>query len=133
VHEAFSHQGIRFDDLAAPAFARLLLLRVPAAVRTFEATAAAFRALKPALVCLENQAGGLGRPVVAAARAEGAPAVAIPPALLYSGLFRLKPATSGADPEFEPIDLPAASDGDLAPRLAALLKEMAAPPVGGGD
>jgi hypothetical protein len=83
MEEAFSHRGVRFADLSAPDLARTVLLQLPWAVRVYEEASAVLRAARPAVVCLYNESGGLGRAVIAACRAAGVPTVGIQHGILY--------------------------------------------------
>jgi hypothetical protein len=83
VAEAFSHRGVRFVDLSMLDLARTVLLQLPWAVRVYEEAAEVLRAVRPSVVCLYNESGGLGRAVIAAARAAGVPSVGIQHGILY--------------------------------------------------
>lgn len=67
VHDAFTHRGVAFADLAATQLARLLLLALPRAVEEYEAVGEALRALAPAVVCLDEER----RAALAACQATG--------------------------------------------------------------
>jgi hypothetical protein len=81
--DAFSHAGVRFADLSAPDLAGTLLLQLPWAVRVYEEAAEVLAREKPAAICLYNESGGLGRAVIAAARAAAVPSVGIQHGILY--------------------------------------------------
>jgi hypothetical protein len=83
VEEAFSHRGVRFADLSRLDLARTVLLQLPWAVRVYEEAAEVFASVRPAAVCLYNESGGLGRAVIAAARAAGVRSVGIQHGILY--------------------------------------------------
>jgi hypothetical protein len=83
VHEAFSHRGVLFADLAAPDLAATLLLQVPWAVRCYEEMAAALDHLRPDTVCLYAESSGWGRAAVAACQSHGVPSVAVQHGILY--------------------------------------------------
>jgi CDP-Glycerol:Poly(glycerophosphate) glycerophosphotransferase len=83
VHQAFSHRGVAFADLAAPDLAGTLLLQVPWAVRSYEEMGAALDHLRPRAVCLYAESSGWGRAAVAAARSRGIATVAVQHGILY--------------------------------------------------
>jgi hypothetical protein len=83
VQEAFSHKGVRFADLSAPDLARTVLLQLPWAVRVYEEAAEVLQQVRPSVVCLYNEAGGLGRAVIAAARAAAVPSVGVQHGIVY--------------------------------------------------
>ena len=83
LHDAFSHRGCGFADLAAPDLAGTLLLQLPWAVRSCEEMAAALRAVKPNLLCLYAESSGWGRAALAAARRAGVRSVALQHGILY--------------------------------------------------
>jgi hypothetical protein len=83
VREAFSHRGVRFDDLSAPDLAATLLLQLPWAVRSYEEMASVLGAVRPAAVCLYAESSGWGRAALAACRAAGVPTVAVQHGILY--------------------------------------------------
>jgi UDP-N-acetylglucosamine 2-epimerase len=60
-----------------------VLLQLPWAVRVYEEAAEVLGAARPSVVCLYNESGGLGRAVIAAARAAGVPSVAVQHGILY--------------------------------------------------
>ena len=83
LEEAFSHAGVRFADLCAPDLAGTVLLQLPWAVRVYEETAEVLLHQRPSVICLYNESGGLGRAVIAAARAAGVPTVGLQHGILY--------------------------------------------------
>ena len=83
LHEAFSHRGVRFDDLAQADLAGTLLLQIPWAVRSYEEMAQALQQSRPGVVCLYAESSGWGRAAVAACRAHGVPSVGIQHGILY--------------------------------------------------
>ncbi len=80
VHESFSHRGVAFFDLAEADLAGLLLSRLPAAVRLYEAATEWFLASRPKAVLLAVPARDDRRTLLAAARAAGVPSVVLRPA-----------------------------------------------------
>jgi len=86
-HEAFSHAGVAFADLAEPDLAGTLLLQLPWAVRCYEEMASALEALGPAVVCLYAEGSGWGRAAEAACQAAGVPTVAIQHGIIYPRYF----------------------------------------------
>jgi hypothetical protein len=86
-HEAFSHRGVPFFDLAQRDLAGTLLLQLPWAVRSYEEMRAALRATQPALVLLYAESSGWGRAAVAACRAQGVPSLALQHGILYPGYY----------------------------------------------
>jgi len=86
-HEAFTHRGVTFFDLAQRDLAGTLLLQLPWAVRSYEEMAAALRATHPALVLLYAESSGWGRAAVAACRAHGVPSLALQHGILYPGYY----------------------------------------------
>ena len=83
LEEAFTHAGVRFADLSGPDLAGTLLLQLPWAVRVYEETAEVLARERPAVLCLYNEAGGLGRAAIAAARASSVPTVGIQHGIIY--------------------------------------------------
>lgn len=83
LRDAFRHRDVVFEDLMADGLARTLLLQLPWAVRVYEEVTEMLRDVKPAVLCLYNEAGGLGRAAVAACRAEGVPTVALQHGIIY--------------------------------------------------
>lgn len=83
VREAFSHRGVRFDDLCAGDLAATVLLQLPWAIRSFEEMAAVLRAARPQVACLYAESSGWGRAALAACRAAGVPTVAVQHGILY--------------------------------------------------
>ncbi len=86
-HEAFSHRGVAFFDLAQRDLAATLLLQLPWAVRSYEEMRAALQATRPALVLLYAESSGWGRAAVAACRAHGVPTLALQHGILYPGYY----------------------------------------------
>ncbi|MGE0452861.1 MAG: UDP-N-acetylglucosamine 2-epimerase [Vicinamibacteria bacterium] len=80
---AFSHRGVRFDDLGEPALAGTLLLQVPWAVRSIEEARAALVATRPSVLALYAESSGWGRAALVAARELGVPALGIQHGILY--------------------------------------------------
>jgi len=80
VHESFSHRGVAFFDLAEADLAALLLSRLPAAVRLYEAATEWLLAARPKVVLLALPARDDRRTLLAAARAAGVPSVVLRPA-----------------------------------------------------
>jgi len=85
--EAFSHRGVRFEDLCRADLAGTLLLQLPWAVRSYEEMRRALLHVRPAVVCLYAESSGWGRAVVAACRAEGIPSVGIQHGILYPSYY----------------------------------------------
>jgi len=83
VHEAFSHRGVPFFDLARPDLAATLLLQLPWAVRCYEEMAEALERISPSLVVLYAESSGWGRAAVAACRARGVATLALQHGILY--------------------------------------------------
>ncbi|HET7292533.1 MAG TPA: CDP-glycerol glycerophosphotransferase family protein [Vicinamibacteria bacterium] len=86
-HEAFSHRGVAFLDLAQRDLAATLLLQLPWAVRSYEEMSAALEATRPGLVLLYAESSGWGRAAVAACRAQGVPTLALQHGILYPGYY----------------------------------------------
>jgi len=84
---AFSHAGVRFDDLSRQDLAATLLLQLPWAVRSYEEMRAVLERLRPDAVCLYAESSGWGRAAVAAARHAGVPSVAIQHGIIYPRYF----------------------------------------------
>ena len=103
----------------------MLLASPPRALEVYEQTLDALRRLGPAAICLQNQDGGVGRAVVAAARAAGIRTIVIPPSLLYPKIYRLRLAAAEATPQFEDVEMPGGRDADIHRRLAQLLADVA--------
>jgi len=80
VHESFSHRGVAFFDLAEADLAGLLLSRLPAAIRLYEAATEWLLAARPNAVLLAVPARDDRRTLLAAARAAGVPTVVLRPA-----------------------------------------------------
>jgi len=80
VHESFAHRGVAFFDLAEADLAGLLLSRLPAAVRLYEAAAEWLLAARPKAVLLAVPGRDDRRTLLAAARAAGVPSVVLRPA-----------------------------------------------------
>jgi len=80
LHESFSHRGVAFLDLAQADLAGLLLSRLPAAVRLYEAATEWLLAARPKAVLLAVPARDDRRTLLAAARAAGVPSVVLRPA-----------------------------------------------------
>ena len=87
MHEAFTHRGVAFDDLAEEDLAGTLLLQLPWAVRCYEEMTAALQAVRPAAVCLYAEGSGWGRAAVAACRGAGVPTLAIQHGIIYPRYF----------------------------------------------
>jgi hypothetical protein len=83
MREAFSHRGVRFDDLCAADLAATLLLQLPWAIRSFEEMANVLRVVGPQAVCLYAESSGWGRAALAACRVAGVPTVALQHGILY--------------------------------------------------
>ena len=79
VHESFAHRGVAFFDLAESDLAGLLLARLPAAVRLYEAAAEWLLAARPKAVLLAVRSRDDRRTLLAAAQAAGAPSVVLRP------------------------------------------------------
>lgn len=95
--EAFSHRGVRFDDLALPDLAGTLLLQLPWAVRSYAEMARALKLARPAVVCLYAESSGWGRAVVAACRAAEVPTLGIQHGILYPTYYSYRHAADEAD------------------------------------
>jgi len=85
--QAFSHRGVRFDDIAEPALAGTLLLQLPWAVRSIEEARAALVATRPAVLALYAESSGWGRAALVAARELGVPTLGIQHGILYPGYY----------------------------------------------
>jgi hypothetical protein len=83
LHEAFSHRGVPFFDLARGDLAATLLLQLPWAVRCYEEMAETLEAVAPSLVVLYAESSGWGRAAVAACRARGVRSLALQHGILY--------------------------------------------------
>lgn len=112
--EAFSHRGVRFDDLCAADLAGTLLLQLPWAVRSYEEARRAIEHLQPAVICLYAESSGWGRAVVAASRAAGVGSVGIQHGILYPGYYSYRHEADEAD---SPIPDRTAVFGDAARRF----------------
>lgn len=86
-HEAFSHRGVSFFDLAQADLAATLLLQLPWAVRSYEEMSTALEATRPGLALLYAESSGWGRAAVAACRAHGVPSLALQHGILYPGYY----------------------------------------------
>lgn len=84
---AFSHRGVRFDDLSAEDLGRTLLHQVPWAARCLLEFEAAYQALDPRLVCLYAESSGLGRAAIEAARALKIRSLGVQHGILYPNYF----------------------------------------------
>lgn len=87
LRESLAHSGVSFADLAAPDVAATLLLQLPWAVRSYEESVEALRALRPDVLCLYAESSGWGRAALAAARDQGVPSVALQHGILYPTYF----------------------------------------------
>jgi hypothetical protein len=87
VRGAFSHAGVRFDDLTAADLAGMLLLQAPWAVRCYEEMRAAVAALRPRVVALYAEDSGWGRATEAACREAGVPTVGVQHGILYPNYY----------------------------------------------
>jgi hypothetical protein len=128
-HVSFSHRDVPFADLVAPGLARMMRLELPEVLGVYEDARAALESLRPAVLCLRNEAGGVGRATVAAAHAARIPTLVIPPDLLYSRVHRL---LGGDEPRFEDVALGAGTSAD-APRLVARIVRQTASPAPESD
>ena len=79
VHESFAHRGVAFFDLAEADLAGLLLSRLPAAVRLYEAATEWLLAARPKAVLLAVPGRDDRRTLLAAARAAGVRSVVLRP------------------------------------------------------
>ncbi|HSB60801.1 MAG TPA: hypothetical protein VLI67_03725, partial [Vicinamibacteria bacterium] len=79
VHESFTHRGVAFFDLAESDLAGLLLARLPAAVRLYEAAAEWLLAARPKAVLLAVRSRDDRRTLLAAAHAAGTPSLVLRP------------------------------------------------------
>lgn len=80
VHESFAYRGVAFFDLAEADLAGLLLSRLPAAVRLYEAATEWLLAARPKAVLLAVPGRDDRRTLLHAARASGVPSVVLRPA-----------------------------------------------------
>jgi hypothetical protein len=71
VHQSFTHRGVGFFDLAGADLAGLLLKRLPAAVRLYEAAAEWLERTRPPVVVLAVPSRDDRRTLLSAARAAG--------------------------------------------------------------
>jgi hypothetical protein len=85
--QAFSHRGVRFDDIGEPALAGTLLLQVPWAARSLEEARAALVAVRPSVLALYAESSGWGRAALQAARELGVPTLGIQHGILYPRYF----------------------------------------------
>lgn len=97
LQEAFSHRGVRFDDLAGADLAGTLLLQIPWAVRSYEEMSQVLEEARPAVVCLYAESSGWGRAAVAACRAHGIPSVGIQHGILYPKYYSYRHEADEAD------------------------------------
>lgn len=81
--DALTHAGVRFGDLCAADVASTFLEQLPWAVRSYEETKEALRALDPDVLVAYAESSGWGRVAIAAARSAGVPSVAMQHGLLY--------------------------------------------------
>lgn len=79
VHQSFNHRGVGFFDLAGADLAGLLLARLPAAVRLYEAAAEWLRRTMPPALVLAVPSRDDRRTLLAAARAAGVPSIVLRP------------------------------------------------------
>ena len=79
VHESFSHRGVPFFDLAEGDLAGLLLARLPAAVRLYEAAREWLAAARPRAVLVAVRSRDDRRAFFAAATAAGVPSIQLRP------------------------------------------------------
>jgi len=77
VHESYAHRGIGFADLAEHDLDRVLLGRLPEAVRLLEAASERIDAVRPAAVLVAGWPRDDRRCLVAAARIHAVPAVVV--------------------------------------------------------
>jgi hypothetical protein len=87
LRSAFSHRGVSFDDLSQEDFGRTLLHQVPWAARSLLEFEAAFKELKPRLVCLYAESSGLGRAAIESARALKVKTLGVQHGILYPNYF----------------------------------------------
>lgn len=80
VHESFAHRGVAFFDEAEADLAGLLLARLPAAVRLYEAAFERLAAGRPKALLLAVPSRDDRRTLLAAARAAGVPSIVLRPA-----------------------------------------------------
>jgi hypothetical protein len=79
VHQSFTHRGVGFFDLARADLAGLLLARLPAAVRLYEAAAEWLHRTRPPALVLVVPSRDDRRTLLAAARAAGVPSIVLRP------------------------------------------------------
>jgi hypothetical protein len=79
VHQSFTHRGVGFFDLAGADLAGLLLARLPAAVRLYEAAVEWLRRTRPPALVLAVPSRDDRRTLLAAARAAGVPTIVLRP------------------------------------------------------
>jgi hypothetical protein len=79
VHQSFTHRGVGFFDLAGADLAGLLLARLPAAVRLYEAAAEWLRRTRPAALVLVIPSRDDRRTLLAAASAAGVLSIVLRP------------------------------------------------------
>jgi hypothetical protein len=96
-HEAFSHRGVPFLDLAGSDLAGTLLLQLPWAVRCCEEMSEVLARVEPALVVLYAESSGWGRAALGACRARGVPSLAIQHGILYPRYYSYLHAADEAD------------------------------------
>ncbi len=123
-HESFSHREISFADLAAADFARMLLHELPEMLAVYESALATLDRLRPAAVCLRNQAGAPSRAVAAAAAARGVPCMVIPGDLRYSRPCVLERTREGVPRFIEARLRSHKAEEDLVSGTAELIEEM---------
>lgn len=85
--EAFSHRGVRFDDLCADDLSATMLLQLPWAVRSMEEAREILAWSRPAVLVLYAESSGWGRAALAAARAAGVKSVGVQHGILYPHYF----------------------------------------------
>jgi hypothetical protein len=79
VHQSFAHRGVGFFDLARADLAGLLLVRLPAAVRLYEAAAEWLHRTRPPALVLAVPSRDDRRTLLAAARAAGVLSIVLRP------------------------------------------------------
>jgi len=79
VHQSFTHRGVGFFDLAGADLAGLLLARLPAAVRLYEAAAEWLLVARPPALVLAVPSRDDRRTLLAAARSAGVPSIVLRP------------------------------------------------------
>jgi CDP-Glycerol:Poly(glycerophosphate) glycerophosphotransferase len=97
VHQAFSHRGVSFADMAGADLARTMLLQLPWAVRSYAEIEAALAAVRPGVACLYAESSAWGRVAVAACRAAGVPTVAVQHGILYPKYYGYRHEADEAD------------------------------------